>query len=210
MSGTNDAEGAGAAPKGKPEAAPRTKSETEPKSEAAPGQSGRPIPPLVYADMRIARDGTWYHEGTPFKRLPLVKLFSTVLRRADDGSYVLATPVERVAIEVEDAPFVAVEMVVEDAADDGQASGRRIRFRTNIDEWVTLDAEHPLRVTIDPKTGEPSPYIRLREGIEALIVRSVFYDLVELAVERTDEEGEPVLEVESAGSVFPLGSATAE
>ncbi len=204
MSGTKEAEEAGAAPRGT-QAAPVTVTDTAPKGEAAAGHGGRPLPPLVYADMRIARDGTWYHEGTPFKRLPLVKLFSTVLRRAEDGSYVLATPVERVAIEVEDAPFVAVEMVVEDAA-----PGRRIRFRTNIDEWVTLDTDHPLRVAIDPETGEPSPYIRLREGIEALIVRSVFYDLVELAVERVGEGGEPVFAVESAGTFFPLGSATSE
>src|SRR3546814_7558732 len=90
----------------------------------------------------------------------------------------LATPVERVAIEVEDAPFVAVEMI-----EGGEGEVRRFRFRTNIDEWVTLDAEHPLRVATEPESGEPSPYIRLREGIEALIVRSVFYDLVERAEE---------------------------
>src|SRR3546814_19254482 len=96
----------------------------------------------------------------------------------------LATPVERVAIEVEDAPFVAVEMV-----EEGEGEVRRFRFRTNIDEWVTLDAEHPLRVATEPESGEHSPYIRLRDGMEALIVRSVFYELVERAEERPDDEG---------------------
>ncbi|MFN4088740.1 MAG: DUF1285 domain-containing protein, partial [Alphaproteobacteria bacterium] len=136
-------------------------------TEKPDAPAGRPVPPLVHGDMRIARDGTWYHEGTPFTRLALVRLFSTVLRRTDTGGYMLATPVERVSIEVEDAPFVAVEMVVE-----GDGAERRLRFRTNIDEWVTLDAEHPLRVVDDPQTGEPSPYILLREGIEALVARA--------------------------------------
>ncbi|MET4697145.1 hypothetical protein ABIE65_000156 [Constrictibacter sp. MBR-5] len=170
---------------------------------AAPG--ARPVPPLVQGDMRIARDGTWYHEGTPFKRLPLVKLFSTVLRRTEDGGYMLATPVERVAVKVEDAPFVAVEMV-----EEGEGETRCLRFRTNIDEWVTLDEEHPLRVELDPATGEPSPYILLREGIEALVTRAVFYDLVERAEEREDGKGETMLGVRSAGGFFPLGTAPAE
>ena len=170
------------------------------------GRSGeRPVPPLVRGDMRIARDGTWFHEGTPFTRLPLVKLFSTVLRRTEDGGYMLATPVERVAIEVEDAPFVAVEAIAE-----GEGEARTLRFRTNIDEWVTLDADHPLRVVDDPASGEPSPYIRLRDGIEALIARSVFYDLVEAAVERPGDDGATVLGIWSAGSFFPLGTAPAE
>src|SRR3546814_16984699 len=127
-------------------------------ANAAAGKASRPTPPLVPSDTRIARDGTWYHEGTPFTRLPLVKLFSTVLRRTEDGGYMLATPVERVAIEVEDAPFVAVEMI-----EEGEGEARRFRFRTNIAEWVTLDAEHPLRVATEPESGETSPSHRTEE-----------------------------------------------
>ena len=173
---------------------------------SAPKGSGeRPVPPLVKGELRIARDGTWYHEGTPFKRLPMVKLFSTVLRRTEDGGYMLATPVERVEIEVEDAPFVAVEMI-----EEGEGDERSLKFRTNIDEWVTLDDEHPLRVALDPASGEPSPYILVREGLEALVVRAVFYDLVEKAEERPGPDGATVLAVRSAGSFFPIGTAPAE
>ena len=172
---------------------------------AGGGAGGRPIPPLVKGDMRIARDGTWFHEGTPFTRIALVKLFSTVLKRTDDGGYMLATPVERVAIEVEDAPFVAVEM-----ACDGEGRERCLRFRTNIDEWVTLDADHPLRVAEQPDTGEPSPYIKLREGIEALVARAVFYDLVEMAEDGPGPDGAKVVGVWSAGTFFPLGAASVE
>src|SRR3546814_197845 len=96
----------------------------------------------------------------------------------------------------------AVEMI-----EEGEGEARRFRFRTNIDEWVTLDAEHPLRVATEPESGEPSPYIRLREGIEALIVRSVFYDLVERAEERPGDGGESWLGITSAGRFFPLGRA---
>src|SRR3546814_19465592 len=126
-------------------------------------------------------------------------LCSTVLRRTEDGGYMLATPVERVAIEVEDAPFVAVEMI-----EEGEGEARRFRFRTNIDDWVSLDVEHPLRVATEPESGEPSPYIRLREGIEALLVRSVFYVLVERAAARQGDGGESWLGLRSAGSLSPL------
>lgn len=128
--------------------------------------------------IRIARDGTWYHDGTPFTRPALVRLFSTVLRRADNGDYLLETPVERGRIEVEDAPFVAVEMAV-----DGAGADRRIRFRTNVDDWVAVDGDHPLRVETDPESGEPSPYVTVRDRLDALIARAVFYDLVELGEE---------------------------
>jgi hypothetical protein len=162
--------------------------------------------------MRIARDGTWYHEGTPIGRLALVKLFATVLRRDEQGDYWLQTPAERGRIEVEDVPFIAVEMVVEAAG----TSAQTLRLRTNIDAWITLDAEHPLRVSEDEK-GQPAPYILLKDGIEARLSRSVFYDLVALAeIAGTDETGEkgetaggpaaPVLQVLSAGRYFRLGS----
>lgn len=151
--------------------------------------------------IRIARDGTWYHEGTPFTRHALVRLFSTVLKREDDGTYVLATPVEKGRIEVEDAPFTAVEMTVE-----GEGRDRLLRFRTNVDDWVTADADHPIRVETAAETEEPSPYVLVRGRLEALIVRSVFYDLVELA-EEEERDGRTVLGVWSGGEFFTIGSA---
>ena len=147
--------------------------------------------------IRIARDGTWYHNGLPFTRLPLVKLFSTVLKRAPNGDYLLETPVERGRIEVEDAPFVAVEMQVE-----GQGRDRRLHFRTNIDQWVQAGVDHPIWVEENPANDEPSPYIIVKPGIEALIARSVFYDLVELAEELGDYFG-----VWAGGVFHPLGRA---
>ena len=126
-------------------------------------------------DMRIARDGTWFYHGSPIGRKPLVKLFASVLKRDEAGDYWLETPFEKCRIAVDDAPFTAVEMFV-----DGAGEGRTIRFRTNIDEMVSVDSDHPIRVDTDSESGEPAPYVRLREGIEALILRSVFYDLVEL------------------------------
>lgn len=155
--------------------------------------------PIQDYRMFIARDGTWYHEGTAFTRHALVKLFSTVLRRTDDGRYMLVTPVERGVIEVEDAPFVAVEMTT-----DGTGRDQSLRFRTNVDDWVTADANHPIRVSVDRRTGEPSPYVLIRDGLEALIARPVFYDLVELGVE-TERDGKAILGVWSAGTFFPLG-----
>lgn len=162
--------------------------------------------------MRIARDGTWYHEGTPIGRMALVKLFATVLCRDEQGDYWLQTPVERGRIEVEDVPFIAVEMAVEATGTAAQT----LRFRTNIDAWVTLDDEHPLRVSEDEK-GQPAPYILVKGGIEARLGRPVFYELVALAeTAATDEtvaEDEmaggpavPVLQVLSAGRYFRLGA----
>ncbi len=151
-------------------------------------------------DMRIGRDGTWFYHGSPIGRKPLVKLFASVLQRDDDGEYWLETPVEKCRIQVDDAPFTAVEMFVEGAGRD-----RRISFRTNIDEKVIADAAHPIRVAVDSNTSEPSPYVRLRGAIEALIVRAVFYDLVELADEAV-VDGETVLGVWSCGQFFSIGS----
>lgn len=164
-------------------------------------RKGREVNGLKDFGIRIARDGTWYHEGTPFTRHALVKLFSTVLRREDDGTYVLATPVERGRIEVEDAPFTAVEMAVE-----GEGEDQVLRFRTNVDQWVTADADHPIRVQTAAATEEPSPYLLVRDRLEALIVRPVFYDLVELAVE-DEREGTSTLGVWSSGEFFVLGAA---
>jgi hypothetical protein len=148
--------------------------------------------------IRILRDGTWLYHGSPITRKPLVRLFSTVLRRERDG-YWLVTPVERGRIDVDDAPFTAVEMTIE-----GAGAGQRISFRTNVDDTVTADAAHRLRVAVDRVTGEPSPYVEVRDGLEALIVRAVYYDLVERGETRVID-GEDIYGVWSAGTFFPLG-----
>ncbi|BBK29743.1 hypothetical protein STHU_03770 [Allostella humosa] len=150
-------------------------------------------------DMRIARDGTWYYRGSPIGRKPLVKLFATVLRRDAEGGYWLVTPVERGRILVDDAPFVAVAM---SAAGEGQA--RTLTFTTNLDQTVTAGPDRPIRVVIDPDTGEPSPYVLVQDGLEALIARPVFYDLVELAEERM-VDGRRELGIWSGGMFFMLG-----
>lgn len=147
-------------------------------------------------DMRIAGDGTWYYLGSPIGRKPLVKLFSSVLRREGDKHF-LVTPVEKVGITVDDAPFVAVEMTVE-----GEGPARKLSFRTNVDEWVTADAEHPLRFGRDERRAL-KPYLHVRRGLEALIVRAVFYDLVELGEERL-VDAVPMFGVASSGIFFPM------
>ena len=151
--------------------------------------------------IRIARDGTWYYHGSPIARKPLVRLFSTVLKRDEKGDYWLITPAERGRIEVEDAPFTAVELAVE-----GSGPGQVLSFRNNVDDWVAAGPDHPLRVAEDPGTGEPSPYILVREGLEALILRSVFYEMVELA-ETREMDGTEWLGLWSKGVFFPLGTA---
>jgi hypothetical protein len=152
--------------------------------------------------IRIARDGTWFYQGTPIGRKPLVKLFASVLRREADGDYWLVTPFERGRIVVEDAPFVAVECDVE-----GSGEGQRLVFRTNIDELVTAGPEHPVRVAERPaaagRPAEPSPYVLVRPGLEALIARPVFYQLVERAV--PDPADPAALGLWSAGRFFRLG-----
>jgi hypothetical protein len=153
--------------------------------------------------MRIARDGTWYYLGTPIKRQPLVKLFSTVLRRDENGDFWLVTPVERGRIDVDDAPFVAVGVTV-----DGTGRETRLTFRTNLDETVVAGRDHPIRVEIDPDTEEPTPYILVRDNLEALIARPVFYELAEMA-EEFETGGEIDLRLWSDGEMFRLGSAGA-
>jgi hypothetical protein len=152
--------------------------------------------------IRIARDGTWFYRNSPIRRLPLVKLFASVLRREADGHYWLVTPAERGRIEVEDAPFVAVELEA-----SGQGSNQSLTFRTNLDDRVVAGESHPLRVATDPATGEPHPYVLVRPGLEALLLRSVFYHLVELGREETIG-GERQFGVWSNGKFFPLGSLT--
>ena len=115
-------------------------------------------------EMRIARDGTWFYQGTPIKRERLVRLFASVLMRDEAGEYWLKTPVEKARIQVEDAPFLAVGMTVE-----GRGSGQRLIFRTNLGEEVTAGPEHRLRIEEDPESGEPRPYVALRDGLGALL-----------------------------------------
>lgn len=152
-------------------------------------------------DMRISRDGTWFYHGSPIGRKPLVQLFSKVLRREPDGHFYLVTPAERARISVEDAPFVAVELDVAGAGRD-----QALTFRTNVEDTVTADAQHPIRVVLDPATGEPSPYVLVRDGLEARLNRTVFYQMVELGVE-VEQGGTPYYGVWSRNSFFPIGPA---
>ncbi len=149
-------------------------------------------------DMRIARDGTWSYLGTPIGRKPMVKLFSTIIRR-DGDDYFLITPVEKVGIRVDDAPFVAATLQVE-----GEGEAQLLRFTTNVDEEIEAGDEHPIRVTLDPATEEPAPYLRVRGNLDALIHRNLFYQMVELAVPR-ELDGVSWLGVWSGGRFFPLG-----
>nr|WP_235962141.1 DUF1285 domain-containing protein [Falsiroseomonas selenitidurans] len=159
--------------------------------------------------MRIARDGSWYYQGSPIGRKELVCLFASVLKREADGSFWLETPVERGRIEVEDAPFVAVEMWWRDCVDShapacpGARPRQCLTFRTNLDEMVTADQDHPIRVAIDPRTREPRPYITVRAGLEARINRAVFYELVALSQAEV-VDGRSVLGVWSQGVFFPI------
>lgn len=155
-------------------------------------------------DMRIDRDGVWYYHGSPIRRKELMCLFASVLTRDQDGRYWLVTPTEIGLVRVEDAPFLAVELF-------NAGSGREqvISLRTNVDEIVTVDEEHSLHVTTNPDTGEPSPYIRVREGIEARIARSVYYELVARGLEE-EIAGQLFFGVWSSGSFFALGKLDPE
>jgi hypothetical protein len=170
---------------------------------AARQAPGRGLPPVhlwnpAHAgeiDIVIKPDGRWIHEGAPIARESLVRLFSTVLRKDPDG-YWLVTPVEKMRITVEDAPFVAVRVDREGAA---------LRFLTNVGDTVEAGPENPLRVEVGAD-GEPRPYVHVRRGLEALVSRPVFYELVEMAEERRTPDG-PALVVGSNGAWFSLGRA---
>jgi hypothetical protein len=149
-------------------------------------------------DMRITRDGLWWYLGTPIGRMPLVKLFASVLRRDDDGKYYLVTPVEKIGITVDDAPFVAVDFRV-----DGAGKSQTLTFVTNVDDETTAGPEHPIRVERDPETGEPSPYVHVRARLEALIDRKSFYRLVEICVHEK-VEGKSWFGLWSGGEFFPI------
>jgi len=156
-------------------------------------------------DMVIRRDGTWVHEGTPIGRARLVRLFSTVLRR-DGDEYFLVTPVEKMKIEVEDAPFIAVLMRREGEGPD-QQTGQRLVFTTNVGDEVAAGPDHPLVFrTIDGET-EKAPYIMVRAGLEARVARAVYYDLVALGETRETEAG-AMFGVASGGAFFPFGPAS--
>ena len=173
-------------------------------AEIAAAVSAQRLPPVDQwhpahcgdSDMRIAADGTWFHAGTPIGRPELVKLFSTILRREPDGSFVLVTPGEKLDIAVEDAPFTAVEAVVEGA---GEAA--RIGFRLNTGEHVIAGPGHALRLDT-AADGTPRPYLHVRGGLEALVLRAVFYQLADLAL-AADPPG-----VWSDGAFFAFGAAS--
>ena len=153
------------------------------------------------SEMRIASDGTWFHQGSPISRPAMVRLFSTILRREPDGGYVLVTPVEKLDIVVEDAPFVAVALKVTGAGRDATLS-----FQLNTGDLVTADAAHPLRF----EEGEdgPRPYLHVRGGLDALVARTVYYELAQRALDATESSGgdEPA-GVWSAGAFFAIEPA---
>jgi hypothetical protein len=180
-------------------------------TQAAKQAPGRGLPPVHLwnpahcgeIDIVIKRNGQWHHEGTPIGREALVRLFSTVLRKDADGID-LVTPVEKMKITVEDAPFVAVRV---DQAKN-EAGGEMLKFLTNVGDVVEAGPDNQIRVEMDPGTGEPHPYLHVRRGLEALIARPVFYELVEMAQERETADG-PQLGVSSNGAWFPVGPARA-
>ncbi|QEW23028.1 hypothetical protein LA6_005264 [Marinibacterium anthonyi] len=162
---------------------------------------GRGLPPVEKwdppfcgdLDMRIARDGTWFYLGTPIGRPELVKLFSSILRK-DGADYFLVTPVEKVGITVDDAPFVAVDFEA-----TGNGPDQVLTFTTHVGDMAIAGPDHPIRVTRDPETGEPSPYVLIRRNLEALIDRKSFYRLVEIGTHHDGWFG-----LWSGGQFFPV------
>jgi hypothetical protein len=146
------------------------------------------------SEMRIARDGTWFHQGSPIGRQAMVRLFSTILRREPDGRFVLVTPVEKLDIEVEDAPFVAVELKAE-----GEGDSMSLGFRLNTGDLVVAGPDRPLRFESGPEG--PHPYLRVRGGLDARVARPGYYELAELALAGGDPPG-----LWSGGAFFPMGS----
>jgi uncharacterized protein len=169
--------------------------------------AGRSLPPVHLwnppfcgdLDMRIAGDGTWFYMGTPIGRPALVRLFSTILKR-ENGKHFLVTPVEKVGIRVDDAPFMAVEMRIEN-----DARGRLLRFRTNVDDWVTCEPGHGLRFE-RAADGGLTPYLHVRADLWAKVTRALYYDLVDMGEERMID-GEEMFGVESGGEFFAMADA---
>lgn len=174
-------------------------------AQAAQAASQKGLPPVHLwnppfcgdLDIRIARDGTWFYLGTPIGRAPLVKLFSSILKREGDD-YFLVTPVEKVGIRVDDVPFVAVDHRVEGAGTD-----RLLHFTTHVGDEVTAGPETPIRVVLDADSGEPTPYVMVRAGLEARIDRKTFYRLVELGEHETIA-GVSQFGLRSGGVFFPI------
>jgi hypothetical protein len=148
-------------------------------------------------DIRIARDGQWWYLGTPIGRLELVRLFASVLK-LEDGRFYLVTPVEKIGITVDDAPFVAVDFRAE-----GKGAGQVLVFETNVGDETAAGPENPIRVVRDPETGEPSPYVHVRRGLEALIDRKSFYRLVDIG-EHRELNGERWFGLRSGGEFFAI------
>ena len=177
------------------------------KQAAHAGSTEKALPPVHLwnppfcgdLDMRIAGDGTWFYLGTPIGRPALVRLFSTILKR-EDGKHFLVTPVEKVGIRVDDAPFLAVEMLKES---DGR--GRLLRFRTNVDDWVLCDAGHRLRFEA-AADGGLTPYLHVRADLWAKVTRALYYDLVDMGEERVID-GRAMFGVASAGEFFAMAGA---
>ncbi len=176
-------------------------------AEAASGANG--YPPVERwepeycgeMDLVIRRDGSWWHEGTRIGRERMVRLFARILRKDADGQTYLVTPVEKIRIKVDAAPFLAVAV-----ESTGEGRHQTLAFRTNLDDAVIADADHPIRVETGPE-GAPDPYVLIRGRLEALITRAAFYDLAALAVPGQDEAGQPVMGVWSRSAFFPLGPA---
>lgn len=152
-----------------------------------------------YYGIRILKNGTWLYQGTPIGRHNLVKLFASVLKRDENGDYWLVTPAEKGRIEVDDVPFVAVELRAR-----GEGLQCEVSIRTNLDEWVTVGADHPLRVAFD-EDGAPSPYIVVRDHLEARLSRAVYYELAELAMRLPPRDGN--YGIWSQGRFFTVGKA---
>lgn len=173
---------------------------------AAAETGGRGLPPVERwnppfcgdIDMEIRADGTWFYLGTPIGRAPLVRLFSTVLRKDEDGRTYLVTPVEKVGIRIVDAPFLAVEM---DAGGEGEA--QVLTFRTNVGDVAAAGPEHPLRFVVEGENSELKPYLLVRGRLEALVSRAVMYELVALG-ETVAIDGVDMFAVRSGGMVFPI------
>ena len=174
---------------------------------AASAAKGKGLPPVHLwnppfcgdLDMRIATDGTWFYLGTPIGRPALVRLFSTVLKREGDKHF-LVTPVEKVGITVDDAPFLAVEMVK-----DQDDRGPLLRFRTNVDDWVACDADHRLRFEV-AADGGVTPYLHVRADLWAKVTRAVYYDLVDIGEERV-VDGHSMFGIASGGAFFAMADA---
>ena len=175
-------------------------------SRAAAETGGRGLPPVERwnppfcgdIDMEIRADGTWFYMGTPIGRAPLVRLFSTVLRKDEDGRTYLVTPVEKVGIRIVDAPFLAVEMNV-----SGEGEEQKLTFRTNVGDVVEAGPEHALRFVVAGENNELKPYLLVRGRLEALVSRAVMYDLVDLG-ETVEIDGVDMFAVRSGGVVFPV------